>query len=207
MVKKLLMFVTCVWMGVTSINAQDTATIKQQIEQAAAQVQSMDCDFVQTKHLKMLNEKMVSKGRLSYRQPSKLRWEYIHPYSYVFILNDNKVIIKNEYSSDEINIQNNKMFKEIVRIMMNTVVGKCLSDEKRFEVNLIATEKEWIADLMPRGKDMKQMFYKISIHFEKKAMMVSSIEISEKNGDKTVVELKNIQLNKPLDEKVFSIHN
>ena len=208
MVKKfIILFMAMSLFTSYSAWAQDINEIKQQIEQTAAKMQTMQCDFVQTKHLKMLDEKMVSKGKMSYQQGNKLRWEYTSPYSYIFILNENKVVIKNKYRSDEINIQQNKMFKEIVRIMMNSVVGKCLSDEKRFKVDLSVAGNEWIAGLTPQSKDMRQMFKKINIHFDKKAMMVSVVELFESNGDKTLIELKNVQQNKPLDAQTFSINN
>lgn len=205
MKEKVFIIVLALLGCVGSVYAQNPDTVKQQIEQVAAQMKSMQCDFVQTKHLKMLDEKMVSKGNMYYQQGNKLRWEYTSPYSYIFVLNENKVIIKNRYRKDEINIQQNKVFKEIVRIMMNSVVGKCLSDDKRFKVNLTSGDTEWIADLVPQSKDMRQMFQRICIHFNKKAVMVSTVELFERNGDKTIIELKNIQQNKPLDEKVFSI--
>ena len=44
------------------------AQVKQQISQAASKLKSMQCDFVQTKHLKMLNDKVVSKGKMYYQQ-------------------------------------------------------------------------------------------------------------------------------------------
>ena len=75
--------------------------VRQRISQVASQMKSMQCDFVQTKHVKMLNDKLVSKGKMYYQQANKLRWEYITPYQYTFLLNDQKVQIKQMYPQTE----------------------------------------------------------------------------------------------------------
>ena len=58
-----------------------------EISSAASSLKTLQCDFVQTKSLKMLGDKMVSKGKMYCSQPNQLRWEYISPYSYIFVLN------------------------------------------------------------------------------------------------------------------------
>ena len=168
-------------------------------------MKTMQCDFVQTKHLKMLNDKMVAKGRMYYQQPNRLRWEYTSPYSYVFILNGDKVLLKNQQRNDVIDTNQNKLFREIARIMMNTVVGKCLSDDKDFKTTLVETPTEWVATLLPQRKDMKQMFQKVVLHFNRQKAMVSLVELIEKKGDKTIIELKNVRANEAVSEKIFAV--
>ena len=84
---------------------QNEAQIRQAITQAASTMKTMQCDFTQTKHLKMLNDKMTSKGRMYYQQTNRLRWEYTSPYSYTFILNDDKVLLKNKQRNDVIDVR------------------------------------------------------------------------------------------------------
>lgn len=188
--------------------AQSTNSQKvvQQISQAAQSVKTMQCDFVQTKHLKMLNDKMVSKGKMYYQQADKLHWEYTTPYTYTFILNGSKVLLKKGTRNDVINVSQNKMFKEIARIMMNSVVGKCLTDTKSFKTSISESQSEYVATLIPQTKDMKQMWTKLVLHFNRKQMMVSKVEMHEKNGDRTIIELLNAQTNKTIDAKQFAIH-
>ena len=83
---------------------QSEAQIRQAITQAASAMKTMQCDFTQTKHLKMLNDKMTSKGRMYYQQTNRLRWEYTSLYSYTFILNDDKVLLKNKQRNDVIDV-------------------------------------------------------------------------------------------------------
>ena len=189
-----------------SLTAQQSeAQIRQAITQAASAMKTMQCDFTQTKHLKMLNDKMTSKGRMYYQQTNRLRWEYTSPYSYTFILNDDKVLLKNKQRNDVIDVNKNKLFREIARIMMNSVVGTSLTDDKSFKSTIATNGNEWIASLLPQRKDMKQLFQKIILHFNRTNAMVKQVELIERNGDKTVIELNNIRTNEKISADMFTI--
>lgn len=199
----LLIIAVCLF---TCMSAQtNEAQIKAKINQVAQNMRTLQCDFVQTKHLRMLNDKMVSTGKMYYQQGGLLRWEYIHPYSYVFIINGNQVAVRNNKRSDVININQSKVFKEIARIMMNSIVGKCINDNRDFKTSIATTQTEWIATLVPQKKGMKQMFQKIVLHFNRQRSMVSQVDMYEKNGDKTIIVLKNVQVNKNISKSVFAV--
>lgn len=188
------------------LNAQQNETqIKQKINQTASSIKTMQCDFVQTKYLRMLNNNLVSKGRMYYQQSNRLRWEYLSPYTYTFIINNDKVLLKNSQRKDIVDIQQNKLFKEIARIMMNSVLGNCLNDEKSFKSSISVSGGEWVATLLPQRKEMKQMFQKIVLHFSQKQAMVTQVELTEKNGDKTVINLKNVKTNETISTDMFTV--
>ena len=182
------------------------AQIRTKINQAASQLQTLQCDFVQTKHLKMLNDKLVSHGKMYYKKSDKLRWEYTTPYHYIFILNGSQVLLKNEKRNDIIDVNQNKVFKEIARLMMNSVVGKSLSDSRDFSSKISSSNSELIATLTPMRKDLKQMFKQISLYFSQSTSLVYKVILVEKNGDKTVIELKNAKKNEPVNTNVFKVN-
>ena len=183
----------------------DQAQVIRQINSVASAMKSMQCDFVQTKQIKLLNDKMVSKGKMYYQQTNKLRWEYTSPYAYTFVLNGSKVLINKGNRSDVINVGQSKLFGEIARIMMNSVVGKCLTDTKDFKASITGTATEYVATLYPQQKQMKQMFQKVVLHFGRKQATVSKVELVEKKGDTTVIELKNVKTNAAINASVFNI--
>ena len=194
----MLMQLTCFAQG----NSQQ---IIDQINSATSKLSSMQCDFVQTKTVKILNEKLVSKGRMWYQQPNRLRWEYLTPYTYTFVFNGAKVSLKKNNRNDVIDVNRNRMFKEIASIMMNSVVGKCLTDRKSFRTTVRDTSAEWVATLVPLSKELKQMFTGIVLHFNKEKNVVVKVEMLEKNGDTTVIVLNNIIKNHKIDAKTFTV--
>ena len=199
-----LLFLFLLFFSVAQAQGDD-AQIRQKIAVAAQTMTSMQCDFVQTKQLKMLNDKMVSEGRMYYSQKDKLRWEYVKPYQYTFIMNGDRVLLKNRERSDVIDVRQNKLFREIANIMLNSVVGNCLSDDRTFKTSISTTGGEWVATLLPQRKDMKQMFQKIILHFDQRQATVSRVELVEKNGDQTTIDLKNIRKNETIAPRTFAV--
>ena len=179
--------------------------IVDKINRATSALASMECEFVQTKSVRMLNEKMLSKGKLYYRRADKLRWEYVSPYSYTFIINGAKVYLRNNGRSDVIDVNRNKMFKEIAAIMMNSIVGKSINDEKTFRTEIKDEAQEWLITLTPQTKEMKQMFERILLHFNKQLSVVDKVEMYEKKGDVTVISLTNIKKNQKTDASLFTL--
>ena len=81
-------------MGQTKLTAEQQKQIVEKIDKASSAMKTMQCDFTQTKRMKMLSKDMQSKGVMYFKRPDKLRWQYTSPYDYTFIMNGDKVQIK-----------------------------------------------------------------------------------------------------------------
>lgn len=177
----------------------------QQVSRAAAAMKTMQADFVQTKHLRMLGEKMVSRGRMCYQQNDRLRWEYTKPYAYTFILNGNSVMMSKGGRRDVVDVNRNKVFREIARMMMSSVVGTCLTDSKNFKVSVETAQQTYTATLLPQKKDMKAIFTRIVLVFNRKTSVVSKVTMYEKNGDRTEITLDNVRTGAAVSPTEFTI--
>ena len=49
------------------------------------------------------------------------------------------------------------------------------------------------------------MFQQIVLHINRQRALVDKVEIVEKNGDRTDIELKNIKINQSINEALFAI--
>lgn len=206
MKRYLLIYVLSLLSFISMAQAPQQSEIINQINEASVQMQSLECDFVQTKFLSILNDTMVSEGKMYYQQANKLRWEYVSPYTYTFILNDNQVLLKNDNRADVIDVNQNKIFKEIARMMMNSIVGTCLSDEKSFKTSVEVTGKDWVATLIPQKRDMKQMWNKLLLHINPEMKVVYKVEMHEPSGDYTIIDLINIKTNNQISPAIFDIN-
>ena len=173
------------------VSAQNNQKIIDHINQVAHSLKSMQADFVQTKTMKMLGDKMVSNGKMYYQQSDKLHWEYTTPYTYTFILNGDKVLLKKGTRKDVIDVNKNRVFKEIARIMMSSMVGTCLTEKKDFSISVVESDQSYTATLI--------------LTFTKKTSMISRVVMYEKNGDNTEIVLKNVVTNKTINPSYFAI--
>lgn len=63
----------------------------QATEQDALRLQSIQADFVQEKHLKILVRPLVSTGTFTFQAPQSLRWEYHTPVPSILLLHGGRV--------------------------------------------------------------------------------------------------------------------
>lgn len=201
-----LVVMACVANAVAApLSATQQKEVIAKINKATSRLKSMSCSFTQTKHLSMLSDKMVSEGKMNYKQPNKLRWEYTSPYQYLFIFNGTKVYVGNKSRKDVIDTNSNKLFKEVARIMMSTVTGTALSNAADFSVTVEDGKTLWNVTLIPKKKEMKKMFTRIVLSFSKSDLMISEINLHEKNNDRTNIRLRNIKTNISINENLFAI--
>ena len=209
MKKSAIIFLLTLFFSFTSfaagMSAQEKQKVIDKINTTATGLKSMSCSFTQTKYLSMLNDKMVSQGVMYYKQPNKLRWEYTSPYKYLFILNGAKVYVGNKSRKDVIDTNTNRVFKEIARIMMSTVTGSALSNSSEFNFDVEDKGSHWQVTLIPKKKELKRMFSKVVLSFNKSGCMIAEINIHEKNNDRTNIKISNLKSNTSINAELFAI--
>ncbi|MBO5593423.1 MAG: outer membrane lipoprotein carrier protein LolA [Prevotella sp.] len=210
MIRRLLILLTVMsslpLLGQTKLTAEQQKQMIEKIDKTASAMTGMQCEFTQTKSMKLLSKEMQSKGIMYFKRPNKLRWQYTSPYDYTFILNGDKVQIKSSKSTKNIDVQGNKMFRQITNIILNSVTGGSLKSSSDFNVEVYKKDNSYFAKLFPKKKELKQLYQVIEIYFDPALTMVNSVRMVEKTGDETRVNLINTKLNVAVDEKMFAVH-
>ena len=190
----------------TKLTAEQQKQIIEKVNKSAMAASSMQCDFSQTKKMKLLSKEMQSKGVMYFKRPNQLRWQYTAPYDYTFILNGDKVQLKSTKSTKNIDVQGNKMFRQISDIILNSVTGGSLKSSADFTVEVYQSAEGYFARMYPKKKELKQIYQAIEIYFNPALTLISSVKMIEKTGDVTTVKLTNTKTNIPLDEKLFKVN-
>jgi outer membrane lipoprotein carrier protein len=191
--------------GYTSATEAQQKEMMQKITEATEQLRTLRCDFVQKKTISILADEMLSEGRMSFKQTDKLRWEYTKPYQYEFVMNGDKVMINSGTTKNVIDVNSSKLFREISKIIVAGINGSGIFDATKFTFQFKVGAKDNMVILIPKQKELKQMFNEIRLRFNKTDYMVNSVEIEEPNGDITHIEMKNKQINKELSDEIFTI--
>ena len=210
MLRSFLMIVA--FFSVLSMTAQTKLTKEQEkvvlekMEKSSNALHSLHCDFVQSKKMKILNKEMISKGVLYFKKPDKIRWQYTTPYDYTFIMNGDKVQIKSSKSTKNIDIQGNKIFRQVTSIILNTITGGGLKNSPDFDVELFKLNDVYFAKMRPKKKEVMQVYSSIEVYFNTSLTMVETIKMIEKSGENTVVKLISPKVNSPINENVFKVN-
>jgi outer membrane lipoprotein-sorting protein len=178
---------------------------KEQFAAASQKINTLTCDFVQEKDLSMLSEKIVSKGRFWFKKDKLIRMEYIDPFPYLMILNNDNVYIKDGQKENRISTRSNPLFRQVNSIMIDCVRGTALGSPN-FSVNLFEGNSAYLIELTPLSKSLKEFFKNIQIQVDKKDYSVRVIQMIELSGDSTTIHFINKDLNSPIPDALFIIH-
>jgi outer membrane lipoprotein-sorting protein len=181
----------------------DLSKFKEQFTATAQKTNSIKSDFVQEKNLSMLAEKITSKGKFWFKKDNMVRMEYTQPSKYLMIINKDNILVKDEQKENKINTRSNKLFQQINKIIVDCVQGSILGNPD-FKVKVFENKNNYLVELSPLSKGIKDFFKSINISVDKKDNSVSNIDMQEPSGDNTTIHFINKEINASLPDALFA---
>ena len=200
----IILFVQCL-IASAQHKPMDTQTIqriKQGVSQSSLKTETIFSEFTQEKEMSILNDKIISSGRFYFKKDGLLRWEYLHPFSYVIAIRGDFISIRDEGKIRTYNTQSDKVFTEVNRIIIGSMNGTLLVDGS-FTDDYDQNNGHYIVTLTPLAAPLKENLDKVIIYFNKTDFTVDKLEMVEPAGDYTRITFTKKQLNHPIADEVF----
>ncbi len=156
-------------------------------------IQSLSCQFTQTKQSSLLVDNAEAKGKMSYSRPKSMRWEYITPYSYALVVEGDSLSMTGNGTAST-NQKANRMMKEMSSLIIGSINGERLFDERTFSINIYEETGCYRVKMNPKRKDMQRMFQNITFLFGSDDYTVRSVVLTEKSGDATTINFENVTI-------------
>jgi len=212
---KMRMKYTVLWIGllfcsITGSAQYQKATEEQQkeivskITQALSAMNTMQCDFTQVKELTFIGDKATSEGKMFYKKTNKLRWEYTKPVQYAFSTDGKNLWTTAGGRTTAVPAGQRKLLDGMNKVMISGVTGTGLVNSPDFDTDILVGSDDYKIVLIPTKKEVKDLYSSMQLYVNKQSNRTQSVELVEKNGDKTTIELKNIQVNKAMNDEIFS---
>lgn len=183
---------------------KDVAAFRAGIDKMAASTSSIQAGFKQEKYLSILSDLIESEGNIQFKKPNLLRWEYNEPFQYTIILNGEKIIINDQGNVNSFDIASSEAFKQINELIINSVQGNVL-DEERFTIEYLEGKELFLAKLTPKDAKMGQFLKGIDIYFDKSDFSVSKIKLVEPEDDYTLISFYHKKMNEPIADERFAL--
>jgi len=184
---------------------KDAERVNYYILEATKKVITIQSEFVQEKVLSVLSEKIITKGMFYFKKEKKLRWEYIDPFKYLIIINNDNLLVRDDDKENRINLESNKVFREVNNIIMGTVQGTLLNDTKNFQASFFDENSYYLCKLVPLQSRLRESLSEIWLYFNKEDYSVDKLDLRESSGDYTRIIFKSKKLNLPLSDEIFSV--
>ena len=177
--------------------AQPEEARLQTYAQKIGTVQTLQSDFVEEKHLSLLDKPIQSRGTLTFdKSAEKLRWQYQQPFVNGFLIEKDNVYRLQGAGKKPVKQAAGRMF------LAEMVVWLTLDFEalkKNYAITLHDTE----ITFLPLAKEHK-VVKEITVWLDKKdPRVVTQVKMEEPSGDFIVWKFSNTQLNPIRPDEVF----
>lgn len=209
-----LVFLILLFVSTKLIVAQDStfsavtsiSDVESRLAEYANSTISIESNFIQEKHLWMLDEVIVSEGIFLFKKTNSVRWQYYTPIKYTIVIHDGKFTIISNEKVNEFDIDSNPMFREINKMIVTAIKGDFI-DNPDFEAEFFENESQYLAKLIPTNSQVSSMLTTIEIFFSKESMQVEKVIFNEPGDDFTSIYFNDRVINGDLPDTRFLISN
>lgn len=198
----LLMMSLSIFAQEQKLSASEIAVFKATVEKETKTIKSLKTDFIQYKHLDFLSKDIETSGKMYFKQPNLLHWQYTKPYQYSIVFKNNKVYINDQGNKSTVDAKS-KMFEKINKLIVGSVSGN-MFDDKEFSIAYFKNKDSYIAKLTPKTATIKKYINQVDLYFPMNDATVSQVKLIEPSGDFTRIVFKNKQLNVKVDDSFFT---
>ncbi|MDH4297278.1 MAG: outer membrane lipoprotein carrier protein LolA [Cyclobacteriaceae bacterium] len=181
----------------------DLPSFRKEFSSKSASVTSIQSSFTQEKVLTALTEKIASTGSFWFKRSNKVRIEYVKPFTYLVVINGDKILVRDEQNENRFNTKSNKMFQQVNRIMVDCVQGTIL-ESKDFSTRVFENDRAYLMEMTPSEKTLRGLFQTIVLTVDKRDYSANTIEMNEPSGDKTTILFTDKKLNTQISDAVFA---
>ncbi len=185
------------------LDKNEIKTFKENVIALDRNTKTIVSDFIQYKHLSFLNNDIETLGKLVFKIPNDVKWEYTSPYQYSIIFKENKLLINDEGDKSNIDIGSNKMFKSLNKIITNSVKGN-MFDDNEFIISYFKTNESYLVKFIPKDKGMLQFITVFELIFNIDSNEVIEVKMIEPSKDYTKIIFKNKTRNTAVSDEVFN---
>ncbi len=188
--------------GDVELTGENRTSVLSSIEKAHKQLTTLSAQFTQEKSSSLLADKVVQKGKLYYRAPKQLRWEYTSPKAMSVIFSNGKVLLKSDKGTTA---NPNKALNEMGALIISTINGNFLTDNTNFTARYYKNSKSGkiVVVLTPINKRIKAYYSKMVITLDAQTKLAERVEMHEVTGDVTAITFSDKKSNATLSDSLF----
>ncbi len=199
-----LFFVSLTVAAQQPLTASEIAALKAKTASSAKNLQSLESSFTQTKQLSYLENAAVSSGKLYFKPPRKIRWEYTSPTPYTVIFNEDKMYTRNEAGkTSQTDLSANRRFNALNDLLTETAQDGNFFDENRFTITYYKNGQGYAAVLIPKEKALNKYIKQIELRIDGASFLVQQVKIVDPSSDYTQLDFENQRKNAPIPEDKF----
>lgn len=186
----------------TKMTATEASTLKTAVKQQADATNTITSNFTQYKHLDFLSNDIKTTGKLAFKAPDLVKWEYLEPFSYSIIFKDRTLYINDDGNKSNMDVGGNKIFTQLNQLITASIRGN-LFDDDQFDISYFKKDGNSLVYLIPKDAQFAEFIKAFHMTFNP-AGEVIEVKMIEPSDDYTHIVFSGRKTNQPLSDADFT---
>ena len=170
-----------------------------------ATLHSISASFTETTLSSLLRDPLVARGTVVAAVPLRMLMTYTTPEVRYVLMDQTRIVtvVPSRRERDELNIAD--MQRRIQRYFVEASPKEL---RQSFDISLAPDPALPGADLMdmrPRRKQIKEGLARLRLWIDRTSLVMSKLRMDYADGDSRTIELSDIKINPPVDDRTFAI--
>lgn len=180
-------FILCCWAPLLAAASEDDWSLAQLMETLAT-VDRVDAHFKEQKTLAILEEPLITKGKLRYRSPDYLEKQTLTPHQESFQVDGEWVVLETpEEGRRHLSLKGYPTLRALVESLRATLAGDLKKLKRYYRLQLQGKPTDWTLRLEPLKHKIADYVTAIIIHGD--TNQIVRVETREMGGDLTVMRI------------------
>ena len=176
------------------------------VDAAKAGVETLAGEFTQKNRVKLFKRELVAKGRLYFRKPRQIRWEYTSPDPSVMTLDGNQARLSTPGAApQQFDLDKDATMRAIFDQLLTWLgPGSLAAARDDYELATAGTAAAPVLTMTPKlASAIGKAFTRIELRLDGRSWLMKSILLVEKNGDEKEIDFGRLERNAKLPADAF----
>lgn len=192
--------------GTTSVSrAAGLEELTRRLGALGAKTRTLTASFTQRKRLRLFRQDVVSRGRLAYARPDKLRWETLPPEESALVIAGSRAELRLPGEAARVlDLKQGDALAGLVGQLFVWLGARPAAGLTRsYEVAATLGEAAWEVRLKPRAEALRKRVSLITVTLGRDDLVLRSVQTQQPDGDGTLIEFSEVRRNVALPRETF----
>jgi outer membrane lipoprotein-sorting protein len=176
------------------------------LEASSRDITTLAGDFTQVSRVKLFKKELRSRGRLRFRRPRQIRWEYVDPDPSTLILDGNRAILKMPDAPPQIfDLERDATMRAVFdQLLLWLSPGSLDGARADYSMTAGGSAEAPTLTLVPKaGSPLERAFRRVELRFDGRTGLLRGLLLVEKNGDEKEIAFTRLERNVAIPDAEF----
>ncbi|MBU2947938.1 LolA family protein [Zobellia uliginosa] len=198
----LLFFISISVIAQKEMTPTEAVALKTKVKTRAEAISTVMSEFTQYKHLDFLSDDIVSQGKLAFKVPNLVKWEYTEPFAYSVLFKNETLFINDDGNKSNMDVGSNKIFKQLNQLITASIRGD-MFDDNEFNIKYFKINDSSLVYFLPKDEQFSKFIKAFHLTFNANGDVIE-VKMIEPSDDYTHIKFTDRVVNKTLSDAVFT---